>query len=577
MTDHPVELPEFVETEEGSSLYYKNKWLYSRHKPVSRAIALTAALPIQEECLYIVYSPCLWYGIPELLARLPATSAILALEHDPALYKLAQDNLPHTIKDAMEQKRLALMPYGLEANVFDIVSRLGRFRRVQEVILSSGWTLAPVWYKAFPQKLLQHFSDYYRSRLTLMRMGMLWIRNTLKNILALPPVPAQIPQSLKPVLVCGAGLSLYNALPFIKQSRKDFFILACDTAFGTLKDAGITPDSIVCLDAQIYNMKDLIGYKETGILPHAFLDISAHPSFYKNIFTSVTPVITQWAQTALLTRLLNLPYNFITLPPYGSVGITALALAAKIAQKEIWITGLDFAFTGGWTHAPGTHIDQHELAHESRLYKRTQSWSMSFREGTTAVNLFLRTEPALEMYHASCKTLLEQYKNEFIIIDIRSTHGLELGLTKIELNEINDKLFLDSSNSENFTQSGNNKPVCTSFIDTQEAHNPISNSHTVSNSQALSSDAVAENSVIIFKDFIVREYQAIQELREILITGTEPSILTQKLLELDYLFIHFPDYERVTALGLDFLKRVALACEYWMFYLAKICPECKRS
>lgn len=564
MTHNSIELPEFIDTEEGSSLYYNNKWLYSRHKPVSRAIALVAALPIQEECLYIIYSPCLWYGIPELLARLPASSAVLALEYDPVLCTVAHNFMPQSIIDAIEHKKLAFVDRASVSKLFFIVSQLGRFRRVQEVLFSSGWTLEPDWYKSFPQKLLQHFSYYYRSRLTLNRMGWLWIRNTLKNILSLPAVPAPVPQTSLPVLVCGAGLSLVKTLPFIKEARNNIFILACDTAFGTLRDAGITPDSIVCLDAQLYNTGDLIGYNETGTIPHAFLDISAHPSFYKNIFTSCTPVVTLWAQTKLLPRLLSLPYNFITLSPHGSVGITALDLAMKIAQKEILITGLDFAFTSGWTHAPGTHIDRYELAHENRLYKRKTSWSMSFREGTTAFGNTLRTDPSLLMYHDSCKALLEEYQTMATILDLRGNLGLELGCVSIELHEISSRVVTNGNNPGAHCPCSEYNQANTYSINAQT---PLSAAKTQNTSCDIS----------IVKNFLKQEYHAIQELRELLITGNDTDALTQKLLELDYLYIHFPDYERVTALELDFLKRVALACEYWLFYLEKICPQCKSS
>lgn len=557
MNNSEMDLPELVHTDEGSSLLYRNKWLYSRQKPVSRAIVLAASIPLLEECIYLVYSPCLWYGITELLNRIPVSSAILAVECDPALHTLAHKTMPIQIRDAIQNKRLAFIPQLPESQFFNVINSLGRFRKVQEVMFSSGWTLFAGYYKTLPQKILQYFSDYYRSRITLTRLGRLWIRNTFKNMLALPGVPAPIPHTAKPVLVCGAGVSLYNKLPWISANRNNFFILACDTAFGTLRDAGIVPDSIVCLDAQLYNVVDLIGSKEQDMLPHGFLDISVHPSLFKNTFQSITPLLTMWAQTKLQTNITALPYNFLQLEPLGSVGLTALSLAHHIAEKEIWIVGLDFAFPPGWTHAPSAHIDRYELTHETRLYKRKLSWNMSYRDGSYKVTNFLRGDPALGMYHASCKALITELSDKHTIVDIRDDSGLPLAPAKIIHTE--------------------QEPICSS-ADINEQPTP-EKATSVNLKNLLASNCMnsahSEKDAALFYSFIAEEYREISELRELLRSGSDPDSIREKLNRLDYLFIHFPDYERAQSLELDVLKRIAFECEYWMYFIKKICPDCK--
>lgn len=556
MIDSEMDLPELVQTEEGSSLFYRSKWLYSRQKPVSRAIALAQSIPLLEECIYLVYSPCLWYGVCELLTRLPPSSAILAIECDPALYRLASENMPARIRDALQARRLAFIAQVPESHFFNTISILGRFRKVQEVLLSSGWTIFPEYYKALPQTILKYFSDYYRSRITLTRLGRLWIRNTLKNLLALPAIPAPLPHTAKPVLVCGAGVSLYNALQWISVNRDRFFILACDTAFGTLRDAGIVPDSIVCLDAQFYNVIDLIGSKEQGTVPHGFLDMSAHPSLFKNIFQSITPLMTMWAQTELLATIKAQPYDFLIVDPYGSVGLTALSLAHLIAEKEIWITGLDFAFPPGWTHAPATHIDRYEMMHENRLYKRKLSWNMTYREGSNKFNSFLRSDPALNMYHALCNTLIEQFRDDCIIVDMRRNTGLPLGKAVRVCSEPDFLRFDGSMNTWSLKQQNQNENL--------EGSPASRGIHSMQ----------SEKKNSLFYPLIANEYKKINELREMLKYGADPELLRSKLARLDYLFIHFPDYERVQSLELDLLKRIACECEYWMYFIKKICPEC---
>ena len=161
MADINGDSPELVDTGSGLSLRYKGKWLYSQRAPVSRAIAILESTALEEECLYLVPSPCLCYGLTELASRLPASSSILAVETDETLFTLAQESLRARIAasagqgrtstetapdnrliakngliiiDSVNGTRTALLHYRSDEALFSAVNNLGKFRRVSEEI-----------------------------------------------------------------------------------------------------------------------------------------------------------------------------------------------------------------------------------------------------------------------------------------------------------------------------------------------------------------------------------------------------------------------------------------------------------
>lgn len=52
----------------------------------------------------------------------------------------------------------------------------------------------------------------------------------------------------KPAVVVGTGPSLSHSLPFLKESRDNFIIICCDTAYALLKKEGITPDFVCSIE-----------------------------------------------------------------------------------------------------------------------------------------------------------------------------------------------------------------------------------------------------------------------------------------------------------------------------------------
>ena len=77
--------PCLVDTGQGFSVLYRDRYLYSRHSPARAVTTAASGFDILPETLVICFSPLLGYGLSELLSRLPDTGFILGIEADKEL------------------------------------------------------------------------------------------------------------------------------------------------------------------------------------------------------------------------------------------------------------------------------------------------------------------------------------------------------------------------------------------------------------------------------------------------------------------------------------------------------------
>lgn len=347
-----------VETSDGLQVIFNGRPLYS-DAPLRDARRKAEALPVQDDTLYLLLSPCAWHGVAEFLERLPESSAILAVEADPVLLELARRLLP----DTLPAHRLALSgsdPASIESVVGDDGPLpLGQFRRVREMSLCRGSMAHRERYAEVQRFLDSGIRVAWQNRLTLSAMARLWVSNIFRNA-SLIRDPAEIPQTSKPVAVCGAGPSLDAALPLLASERERIFVLSVDTALPALHAHGLKPDAVVAIEGQFINTYDFLPCSGRDYLLIA--DLASAPAVVSLHDPSrVTWLSSRFADLALLNRVEHqLPV--LPVPPRGSVGVTAVELACTIGSSHILLCGLDLAFEpGGSTHATGapTHIARH--------------------------------------------------------------------------------------------------------------------------------------------------------------------------------------------------------------------------
>jgi hypothetical protein len=409
---------------------YRGRCLYSRVAPRDGPERTVRDLDPLPETLYVVPSPLLGYGLSSLLEKIPESSAVLALEADPVLAAFSRSRLPPEVTG---HPKFRFLDYPFPAG--GTLGFPGGFRRASEVRLSAGRVLHPEAYDAALRTVDAELNRYWRNRMTLVRMGRLWIRNIFRNLARLPDAGLREPAAWTgPVAVCGAGPSLDGACDWLRSERSRLRVLACDTALGPLVLRGIRPDAVVCLEGQIHNLKDFLPAGRTEV--PVFADLTSHPSVFHAVRGPKILTLTRFEDLGLLDRLERLPLPALPVPPLGSVGVLAVHLARRLTDGPVFLTGLDFSFPAGTTHAQGAPAPRAEALREDRLYKARGQWNATwptppggYRAGgarpSTGSGLLMETYAAL---------LAEEVRGDPRVFDIRGT-GLPLGLERITFKE----------------------------------------------------------------------------------------------------------------------------------------------
>jgi len=175
----------------------------------------------------------------------------------------------------------------------------------------------------------------------------------MRNYLRMTEVSscADISTSL-PIILVGAGLSLERERAYLRQAEAHYCIVAVDTALPILRAEKITPDIVIALESQIYNVRDVLaGIDSETILA---LDITAHPSLLRIIGgRRVALFSSSFAEITLLKLLEACAALPLKIAALGSVGVAALYLALQFTTENVYVIGLDFNYQMGKTHCRG--------------------------------------------------------------------------------------------------------------------------------------------------------------------------------------------------------------------------------
>ncbi len=201
--------------------------------------------------------------------------------------------------------------------------------------------------------------------------GKKWYINTLSNLPAAQTTATTLPP-IRRALITGAGPSLENQIPKIKEFHESGFLIATDTSFPALKSNGVKPDIVISIDCQqISYMHFLSGFPADIPL---VLDLASPPDLTKLtdklfFFTSGHPlsqyVNTNWRQ---------FPYIDTS---GGNVSHAALSLANGLGASEIYLFGMDFSYPEGKSYAVGTYIYPFFRVRENR-YQPIENLFFSF-------------------------------------------------------------------------------------------------------------------------------------------------------------------------------------------------------
>jgi hypothetical protein len=344
--------PRLVDTGRGYTIAYKGRHLYSTQSPIGAALRRVDALSVAPHTLFFLPSLCLGYGIERLLEKLPPYCHILCVEADERLFRLALDNAPSLPKSEL----LTIIRTDNPAKAVAALHAVGtwKFRRLVAVHLNGGYQLYRREYLKIQEALEEEIRLFWQNKLTLMAMSRLWLKNLFANLgLLAQSEDISVLETGRPVLVSGAGPSLEKSLDRIDRIRERIVIMAVDTALPVLLAAGIIPDWVFTLEAQIYNLDDFLPCHDPGL--KILCDLTSNPQTLR-LFPRLHFFCSRFHPLRLFDRLEASGLLPTVLAPRGSVGVAAVEAALSLTDGPVLLAGLDFSYPHGQTHSRGAPV-----------------------------------------------------------------------------------------------------------------------------------------------------------------------------------------------------------------------------
>ncbi len=532
--------PLLTETGRGFSVLYRGRYLYSTTDPEGSAELKAKKTFLQGETLYLLPSPLLFYGTGDIVSRIPEGSHLICFELSAALLTLTMEHIPDFID---KSSLVTVIDNTSPLSVIEKVEQLGiwRFRRVRLLNLTGGYSLHASGYRTLMDNLNTAIEGYWKNRMTLIHMAPLWIKNIFLNLSRLYLSDSKVsvsshPVLSTPVLVAGAGESLEDSINFIRTNRGKFKLMAVDTAVSVLVENDITPDFIVAVDAQIYNLFDFMKVKNSRV--PLFFDLTGYPGIPPVLKGTIYPFISDFADTRLLNRLGEFKLLPESIPPLGSVGLSAVYLALKITDSYVFYTGLDFSYKIGKSHARGAPSIIGELMNNSRFKPAGQ----------------------LEIYYQRPLITQKDKRGKPVITDLVLSSYAELMRNKFK--ESNRLFDIGSAGLHGGGKIADRENPFPS-ISKRNKPDLAENNRNINKTK--------ENFIGFCKNEIDLLNKIYDQSYSVLSGGTENTqTLLQLLAEADYLYLHFPDKSPLPQTNEGFLKRILVTCGYYISFIEKI-------
>ena len=563
MNENTSEKPCLVEAGRGFSVFYRQRFLYSKYAPDRAINGIIENLTILPGTLIIAASPCLWLGLDSLLKKLPEDCFILGVETDKNLYELANEYLTREkekkASSALPENDIfsstALLPFSENDYIVNIlcgektvegfkIPHISTFRRAIMLEMSAGTQFDKDSYAKLASLSQNTIASFWKNRITLTRLGRLYSRNLFKNLANLPSSVdfRSIAHTVeRPLFVFGAGESSEKTIKrFGKEKLEKCFVICVDAAVPSLKSYGIRIDAVAAVEGQLAIEKAYIGGGAKKALLIA--DILSRPAVTRHTDCAITFFTSKYTDAEFLNNLSKMDFFPPFVPPLGSVGLTATFIALllrKNTEIPVYLSGLDFSFSLGRTHAKNTPAHIARLLQADR-FSPVENYGAAFRNGAKKVcgknGIEVYTDTALENY---AKSFQDAFWNTTNLFDA-GEQGIEITGNKLQINaSVDEEGFTGGQNGENFT-----------FDD---EFSVCSNADSI-------------------KSYLEGEEKALNRIKELLMFGKDVAScsmsLDDELFSLisvrEYLFLHFPDGYKCKTSDLSFLKRVRSQIDFFL-------------
>ncbi|MBO4704488.1 MAG: DUF115 domain-containing protein [Spirochaetaceae bacterium] len=546
-----IEKPCTVQTQQGFSVLYKDRYLYSRYAPSAAIIKFIENLTLLPDTLILCYAPALGYGLRELIEKMPPGCHILTVDFDKQLYDFFREKWICANSSLADDKRISSVLLASPAEIAKIlndgkfVPPPGSFKRAAIVKMSGGTAFCEEAYTEVTEYADNFIQTFWKNHITLTRMGRMYALDVLKNLKMIEFASCsahncgghanleyinniqflQLYSVSKPILVIGAGLSTDNLLPALYAPNNDFFILCVDAALPALLQNGIRPDAVVAVESQLAIEKAYIGAAESGI--HVIADLTSRPRVTRLCGGNVSFFLSEYCTLPFMKELTNAARSLgiPVFPPLGSVGLYAVEIALYLRKPgtPVFVCGLDFSFVPGQTHCKGAPAHTASLVTADRLRPAGTPAAAYNHTAHPIVGKTGRTEytdAALSGYGALYAKRYQKVSNLFDC----AVSGMQSGIQGI-------------SRYAMFS-------LIESLCDYEEATEPIFAAPAASQPECR---------------YVENQLKKLSRIKAILTGSEEPrsdTELEELIAECGYLYAHFPDCAAGFRMTQDFLNRI---------------------
>lgn len=199
-----------------------------------------------------------------------------------------------------------------------------------------------------------------------------------------------------PTIIAAAGPSLDRSLDALRDVAGKALLIAVDTAWRPLANAGIDPSIVVAVDPTELNGRHLVGVPfrraplllaEASVEPRALRASGARPGTLRIADHHPWPWLRSNGIAPPQTRV------------WGSVLTAAFDLAVELGGDPIAFVGADLAFTGGRPYCRGTTFEEEWAGWVGRGVSLSQVWSNTLASRRVLEAAGVDGRPALTSPH----------------------------------------------------------------------------------------------------------------------------------------------------------------------------------
>lgn len=332
------------------------KFLHSKYNPQKEAENFADNLKIQQNPSYIVITePCISYVAAKIKEKYK-DAKIAAIRYSHEFYSYNHEfDLIFYASDENQAKNISSA----------LINKIGEKNLLNSAFLQ--WLPAANAFPELNKKVWEGIKsavEYARATLfTNSFFSKRWFLNSIRNLIRTENF-YQLNRTNLPVVIAASGRSLEKCIPHLKKARENFFLIGLSSATEALLKNKIIPDFVLSTDGGYWAQKHLEALKKHPEIPVAIAVEAACPSF----LLKKNPIILLKYCDGFSRKILDaLNLNFDSAERNGTVSGTAVLLAAKLTEKNIYVCGLDLHSSKGFQHTMPNALEIFSIKKDSKI------------------------------------------------------------------------------------------------------------------------------------------------------------------------------------------------------------------